>query len=103
MKLRPSEVPRTLNVLLPKRSGITKLENDIAIFLNNKYSDVFIINEKGKNVTIKDELDEIKNEGGTSGQSINILRTMAKEMGIKTWGLSKDKIKILIREARNDD
>ena len=104
-KLRPNEVPRSFNVLLPKRSGVSdELENDLAIFLNNKYSrDVFIINDKGENVTIKDGLDELDSDGTRKGTDINTLRTMAKELGVNAWGLKKEEIKILIREARKDN
>jgi len=59
-KIRPNKVPRRVDVYCAKKTGKTiPIEKDIAYFIVNQFSDIYVLDESGKRTEIKDDLDKL--------------------------------------------
>jgi len=84
---------RRLNFIFRHKRFVDIKEDKVAYKLVNKYPSVHIVDDELNNLSIKDDLDEMK---------LNDLRHVCREYGINSFQMGLDDMRMAIRKARLD-
>ncbi|MCD4651045.1 MAG: hypothetical protein K8S56_04575 [Candidatus Cloacimonetes bacterium] len=95
-RLRPATQPHVLSLLF-LRGYVHLLPTDMAMYLEQKYAEIDIVDEHGERLCVEDDLSAVS---GTRTQRLSQLFSEAVRCGLDIAGLSETEMKLAIRLER---